>query len=369
MMVFITIPWFTPAFRAGGPVQSVHNLVSTFAEGVEYRIFCGNKDLNGEALPGVKTDEWVPFNEYTQVWYASSDISRALTAQVEKLAPDHLFIIGIFSWHYNLVPLFFCRAPVKILSARGMLHPGALAQKKWKKKIYLALLKMIGISKKIVFHATDKTEEGFIKNIFGEKSKVAVAENYGRKISFSLPLHKEPGTLKLVTIALIGPMKNHLRVLEALAANTNRIEYNIYGPVKDAAYWQLCEAQIKLLPKNISVHYHGAILPAEAEIILAQNHVFIMPSESENFGHALYEALSAGRPVITGHNTPRNGLLAAKAGMNVKLNELNEAINFFSAMDNDEYKIFAAGAKSYIESCTDNDRIAMQYRKLFSQPQ
>lgn len=42
---FITIPWFLPAFRAGGPVQSIANLVEECHEEVEYFIFCGDVDL------------------------------------------------------------------------------------------------------------------------------------------------------------------------------------------------------------------------------------------------------------------------------------------------------------------------------------
>ena len=47
--IFITIPWFLPAFRAGGPIQSIANLVKEFNEDVEYFIFCGDTDLNGAA--------------------------------------------------------------------------------------------------------------------------------------------------------------------------------------------------------------------------------------------------------------------------------------------------------------------------------
>ena len=32
--IFITIPWFLPAFRAGGPIQSVANLVKEYEDGV-----------------------------------------------------------------------------------------------------------------------------------------------------------------------------------------------------------------------------------------------------------------------------------------------------------------------------------------------
>ena len=366
-MIFITIPWFTPAYRAGGPVQSILNLVSNFNAGAEFRIFCGNKDLNGEILTGIETDKWTVFNDHTQVWYASEEVSKMLTEQAEKLKPEVLFITGIFSWHYNIVPLLFCKAPLKILSARGMLHAGALAQKKIKKKVFLTALKLAGIGRKVVFHATNEAELGFIKATFGSATKVAVAQNYGRKVTAFDPPEKQPGMLKLITIAIISPMKNYLKVLEALAKNPEDIEYDIYGPVKDTAYWELCKEQIKTLPNNITVRYHGETEPYTIDKLLSENHVFIMPSESENFGHSIYEALSAGKPVITGKTTPWNELLTAKAGINVynDAEEISKAVSLFARMDNEEYKLFSAGAKNYIEQHTNEKETDLQYRRLF----
>ncbi len=367
-MVFITIPWFLPAYKAGGPVQSIANLVNNFQEGIEYRIFCGNKDLNSdEALP-VQTDQWLDLNEHTKVWYASDEISKNLTDQTELLKPDVVFMIGIFSWHFNLVPLFYSKAPLKILSVRGMLHAGALAQRKLKKQLFLTGMKLSGISKRIVFHATDETERAFIHAAFGNEIKVKIAKNFGRKITAQLPVQKERAVLKLVTVALISPMKNHLKVLQALAEITSVIEYSIYGPVKDPAYWESCLQQIKLLPENITVKYHGETDPAFVENMLAQHHLFIMPSESENFAHAIYEALSAGKPVITSNGTPWNGLQDAEAGINTNVDVpgIANAISYFAEMNNETYLRFVNGAKTYVASKTNDEYINEQYKNLFS---
>lgn len=367
MTVFISIPWFIPAYRAGGPIQSLANLINNFKSGIEYRVFCGSKDLNGEPL-NVETGKWIPYNEQTMVWYAPDEnISRSLTEQTEILKPGVIFIIGLFSWHYNIVPLLFSKAPKKILSVRGMLHPGALRGKKAKKRIFLEALKLWGITKKTIFHATDETEKLFIQNEFGMESNIAIAENYGKLITPAAPLYKAPGNLKLITVALISPMKNHLLVLEALATCTDAIEYNIYGPVKDAAYWQQCRDRIASMPENITVQYHGETEPGWVEKLLAEHHVFIMPSKSENFGHAIYEALSAGKPVITSRYTPWNGLEVAHAGMNAETlsTSLAAAIKSFAEKDDEAYRVFVRGALGYITKRTDRDKIDEQYRQLF----
>jgi glycosyltransferase involved in cell wall biosynthesis len=163
-------------------------------------------------------------------------------------------------------------------------------------------------------------------------------------------------------------MKNHLLVINALANCTANIEYNIYGPIKDDEYWELCKKQIVLLPPNITVYYHGEINPALIENVLAQNHVFIMPSKSENFGHALSEALSAGKPIITSYNTVWNNLLENKAGLNADTDDkaIKSAINFFVKMDNETYLQFSNAAIKYASQKINIEELQLQYQQMFS---
>ncbi len=368
MNIFITIPWFVPAYKAGGPIQSIANLVNTFSENVEYNIFCGDTDLNNEPLQNITKGEWLPFNNNAKVWYAHKEnLSETLTKQIEILKPDVVYIIGLFNWHFNIVPLLFVKANRKIISVRGMLHPGALTQKKWKKRIFLEVLKVVGVAKKVTFHATDETEVAFIKEEFGSTAIIKVAGNFSKKIIKSKPINKIEGSLQMLTIALISPMKNHLEVLKALMFCKGDITYNIYGPIKDVIYWDVCKEQITLLPKNITVIYHGEILPNNVENTLAHHHLFIMPSKSENFGHALAEAFLAGKPVITSNGTPWNELQQNNAGFNVEPTDKNiaEAINFFTLLNNEQYNNYAEAASNYAEKKLNVDEKINAYRNLF----
>jgi len=369
--VFITIPWFLPAFRAGGPVQSIANLVKEFYEDVEYFIFCGDTDLNGAGLE-IETGKWLNYNDHTRVWYSGPEkISDSMVKQVEEVRPDILFIIGMFSWHFNMVPLLFCKAPKKILSTRGMLHAGALSQKKWKKKIYLEIFKLLEYHHKVCFHATDDEENEYIGKYFGKAVTIFTAGNFPNNIGALPVAEKHRGKLNLISIALISPMKNILMVLTAMSKCNYHIEYNIYGPIKDPNYWELCKEKIKLLPGSISVIYHKEIVPQKVKDVLLDAHIFILPSKSENFGHAIYEALSAGRPVVTSYNTPWNNLRESCAGINVPLDddiELLKAINFFAVMGNDELTHWSKCARDYALKAIDVDKIRLQYEKMFKAP-
>lgn len=365
----IFIDWFAPAYKAGGPIQSIVNLVNQPIENVQYRIVCSNQDIDSQPLNGIKTDQWVRFNEHTEVWYNSN--SRNIFSVLKEVAnwnAEIFFINGIYSWYYNFLPLVFGKAEKKVISARGMLHAGALSQKRWKKSIYLAIWKFLRLHKQHCFHATNQEEKAFIQQAFGTETTVHVVPNLPRILKLPLKSQQRREVLQLVSIGLISPMKNYLPVLEALAACHEKVVYTIYGAVKDAAYWKKCTEQIKNLAPHISVVYHGDIPSADVPKALEGADVFVLPSKSENFGHAIYEALSAGKPVITSHNTPWNGLQEAKAGFNVSPEnnyELSEAICFFARADQNQLTEWSAGAKAYAERSIDVGKIKMEYKKMF----
>ena len=371
--VSICIDWFHPAYKAGGPVQSIANLVQQYQpEGLMYKIFCSNADLDGTINAGVAFDQWVPYNQFTEVWYASKAglSAKQVRATIKACKPDILLVIGIYSWYYNLLPLLLCKVPVKIISVRGMLHAGALSQKSLKKKIYLAIWKLVGIHRHCFFHATDLVEKGFIQQTFGEQARVFVAGNIPRVFNYHPAVNKKAGSLQLVSIALISPMKNIALVLDALQHCKHQVNYSIYGPVKDAPYWQQCQAKIKGLPSNIVVVYQGDLIPTEIENSLIAQELFVLPSKSENFGHAIAEALSAGKPVITSNNTPFNQLEENKAGKNIAVEnvaELTCAIDFFAAMDANEFAGWNKGANEYANSRMDMEGLKKSYDVMFLQ--
>jgi glycosyltransferase involved in cell wall biosynthesis len=174
------------------------------------------------------------------------------------------------------------------------------------------------------------------------------------------------------TVALISPMKNHLAVLNALKNISSTVIWHIYGPVKDAAYWKECEQLIQQLPSTIKVHYHGELPPTELTTAMQQIQLFIMPSKSENFGHALLEALSAGKPVITTDTTPFKDLQKVTAGFTVRVSKLEEqlpvAIEQFAAMKPEQFAAYCEGAASFARSFVDVGVMKEQYRVLFANP-
>jgi glycosyltransferase involved in cell wall biosynthesis len=366
--VLMPIPWFAPAFKAGGPVQSVVNMLKHCNEFMDFYIVTPDSDIDHTKLQISKTDAWVEFDENTHVNYVSkqnrfSKLIKIFKSQKYPVA----FMTGIYSFSFTLLPLIFVRSSRKVLSVRGMLHPPALAQKRIKKKIYLAFLKPILRLKKVEFHATDDTEKQHILAVMGNDVKIWVVPNIPRIIGVK-PISKQSGCLKLLTVALIGPMKNHLKVLLALTECKGEIEYDICGPVYWPDYWEECLKVIQTLPQNIKVRYHGPVPPQELIHYYQESHIFICPSQSENYGHALFESFSAGRPVITSYNTPWNNLSENNIGLNVSVQnkELKMAIDFFSEMNQDTYNSWSQQASDFAIKNAMISSTQKKYQQMFS---
>lgn len=362
--VFITIPWFHPAYKAGGPVQSIANMVTVLDEGFRFFIFCGDTDLNGVAIEVPERNTWLPYNDYTQVMYASKQGRGALLLkEIKKISPDLLYMVGLYAYDFTWLPLQQGKAGRKVLSVRGMLHPGALSQKSLKKKLYIGAMKVLGLQHKCSWQASDAQEADYIRAQFGNVN-IFTAGNFPRLFArLSLPA-KVPGSLYLISLALISPMKNILLVLQALQQQEATILYHICGPVKDESYWQECQAAIASLPPNIIVKMQGDVPPTQVADILAQGQVFILPSKSENYGHAIIEALSAGLPVITSHHTPWQNLQEEQAGINVDTSPatIGNAIRFFAELDTAGMEAYAAGAASYARKQADIEKIKQAYQ-------
>jgi glycosyltransferase involved in cell wall biosynthesis len=181
-------------------------------------------------------------------------------------------------------------------------------------------------------------------------------------------LKKETNSLNLISIALVSSMKNHLNVLLALMNCKSNFIYKIYGPIKDYEYWDKCKIIMEKLPHNIEVLYMGPVLPLEVEKVLEWAHVKILPSKSENYGHSMVEALSAGKPLISSHFIPWNDLNINNARFNVdpdNIDELTNAIEFYANADSIQYVALSSNASNYIAKKVNIDHIKKAYIELF----
>ena len=134
-------------------------------------------------------------------------------------------------------------------------------------------------------------------------------------------------------------IKNLLGLLQALKSiETSMIDLDIFGPVEDISYWSDCEAVIDILPRNISVNFRGAVESSKVLKTIAKYDLYVLLTEGENFGHTIYEALSASVPILISDQTPWRQLQSKSAGWDLPLSDnkglicaLEEAVSWNSS--------------------------------------
>ena len=350
--VFVSIDWFLPGTNSGGPVRSVANLIEALPE-CQFYVFTRNTDYCAtEAYEGITPNTWVEFSENCEVYYCSEqNLSKAtLAAQLKAMAPDVLYINGIYSKAFSRWPVSIGKAlKLKtVVAARGMLSPHALAVKPLKKYFFLSFMRWINRYSKVIFHATSASEVQDIQLILGKWVQVRTIPNLAKeKSSIVKEIVKEAGKSKLVYIGRIAPEKGTLLALSALKEQKASIELDLYGTCYNEAYWNECLKVISELPASIQVNYHGSCASHEVAHHLASAHALLLPSEGENFGHSIVEAFANGRPVLISKNTPWKNLAAQKAGWDVTATELPSAIQTLVEMDQVVYRTWSEGAKNY----------------------
>lgn len=331
--VLICVDWFVPGYKAGGPIQSCKNLVLALRNHIDFYILTSNLDW-GETEPykDIESDTWLKFDGDIPIYYASKGALglKKLNAIIEEVQPDFLYLNSMFSVNYTILPLIL-RWQGKlnqrvILAPRGMLQPGALSLKPLKKNVYLKLFNWMGLSRMIEFHTTDNIEANRVKKVFPSHGPIHIIGNFPEQENIPVKQTiKIPGELKLVYASRISREKNLHLVLEVLNEKpySGTIELFIAGHVNDEDYYLECKNLVEKLPSNIHVKFTGSI-PHEQLLRWMQDfHFFILPTFGENFGHSIFEALLAGRPVIISDRTLWRSLNEKKAGWDLTINNKN----------------------------------------------
>ena len=375
--ILISIDWFLPGTKSGGPVRSYANLIEHLQDDFDFYVVTRNTDF-GSTVPyeNIIPNIWTHLNAYTKVFYISKDhLKKAVLINVfQDIDFDIAYINGVYSWYFSILPLILLKKQSKpiIVSARGMLNPQAFSVKPLKKNVFLALTKIFGLYKNVQFHATNQDEAGFIKQIIGASTKVKIAPNLPRKLDKTIqPTLSKQQPVRFVNLARISIEKGTFKMISALKHLKQPLILDLYGPIYDSTYWEKCKKEILNLPKTIAVNYQGIVESDQVPQVLANYDFFVLLSEGENFGHAILEGLSAGLPVLISNQTPWQNLTEQQVGWDIDIKDESKIVDAFQTainMDNKMYQEWSKAAYDYAKAFIENPKILEQNKALFLTP-
>jgi len=340
LRILAVVEWYPPAYRAGGPIRSVHNLMRLLQAQTHHHleVVCSDRDLGAsQPLEGVPVD--VPHDQDGIAVTYRSQVSLAwwrekLRGSDDAPAPDVLYLNSLFSAPFALQPLRAARelGIRVVLAPRGMLGAGALAIKPVKKKLFLTVARWAGWFRDVRWHASTEVEAADVRKAF-PRADIAVAQNVPLPTPGPLPAsHRE----EVVWMALgrIHPIKNLHFALEALQNvdfTRRELVVELVGPAEDEVY---LEQLLGMAKPGLKVVHRGPVPPKELGEVWGRAHALLMPTTHENFGHAVVEAWAHGRPVLLSDQTPWRDLKRNDLGWELPLDRavwvegLSEALSW-----------------------------------------
>lgn len=368
--VIILIGAFWPGHESAGPNLSVKAMCESLSDQVDFFLVARDRPF-GAAEPMVATGEWRDLG-WAKIHYLTvgSKGAEGLAALLRATPHDLLFINGFFDREFTIPAMLarrfgkVPRTPV-VISPRGEFSSGALGLKNARKGLYMTLVRLLGLAKQVTFHVTSEEEQADTRKLF-PKNRVERITNV--RPLFALPPYQPGNVFRIAFLGRISPVKGLDVALEALALVTARVEFTIYGPISDPVHWARCEQLIAALPENVTAHRGGELTNDAVPAAMAAQDLMFMPSRSENFGHAIFEALCAGTPVLIGDRTPWRELEAAKAGFDVPLPNpaaLAAAIDRLAAMSPAGYAEWRAGARAMAERFVAGSTARVDMARLF----
>lgn len=263
---------------------------------------------------------------YTNDGISPLNISRNCRLALRDIMFDIIHINGI--WQYSThCAAKLCRKNNKpyVITPHGMLYPETLHQSSWKKMPMFKIWFEKDIMESSCMHATCDSEKNHLRGL-GYNGPIAVIGNpikieditkyitdYKQQTRFQQQNHYL--RCKIGFLGRLHPRKNVEAIMRgmAIARHRNDIELVVMG-AGEPAYESFLRDEAKRLGVEKQVEFAGFVNGEDKFRRLAELSALFVPSDMENFGMIVPEALLVGTPVMASLGTPWKDLEDYKCG-------------------------------------------------------
>jgi glycosyltransferase involved in cell wall biosynthesis len=351
--------YYLPGFKGGGCLRAVANIAGHLRGDFSFTVLTSSRDL-GESRPySAEAMARTRQEQACDIRYVERGMRGQLAIRRVLREPwDLVYLNSALSPRFSIWPLILRRlgrlgrVPF-LLAPRGELMAGALQQKATKKSAFLSVARKTAHFSQVAFHVTSSLEAAELEKLELGQGRIVLAPDLP-PLAFGngkvMPRSKAPGALKAVFLSRIDTKKNLLFALQALKESRTPVDFDIFGPIVDDAYWRSCQAVIPSLPPHVRVQYLGAVSHDQVHSVFSSHDLFLFPTSAENNGYVVLEALASGCPVLVSDQTPWRGLEALGVGRDLPLGSVagfTRAIEAFGAMTPGEHGAMSARARAY----------------------
>ena len=374
--VLVLMGGYWPGHEATGPNQSLRQMVAALSDDFSFRIIARAR-APGARVSIASSGGWLK-RDGADVHYchASAFGARGLRRLICETPHDILSLNGFFDRDFTIPALVLKRLRLiprrpTLLSIRGEMADGALGLKSARKRTYMTGARRAGLVRDVWLHATSPYEAADIARRLPGSRGILQAPNISRLIA--PPERTTPtasdGRLRLVFVGRVSRVKNLGFALDILHRANVPLDFDIYGPLADRSAVADIRRAMTALPPHIRITLKGEISNADVPRVMASADLFFMPTLGENFGHAIFEALSCGVPVLISDRTPWRDLHVQQAGWDLPLDQPQtfvDVIRQLANMTKADRRALQRGARSLAERHVADTNAPDAMRRMFA---
>lgn len=247
-------------------------------------------------------------------WVRVLKVFRSYEAQLLLgVAPKLIHLHGIWS---PLLVAFASSAREHgipyVVSPHGMLEPWSLGVRALRKSLALRLYQARLLSECAAVHATSEMEAEHLRALPFIRSPVHVVPN-AVDMPDGPPQNRQRNSRTLLFMSRLHPKKGLEILLQAWYRLRPTDWKLLIAGSGDPAYVAKLQSwcSTRTLP---GVQFVGQVSGRERERMFAMSTALVLPTQSENFGNVVAEALARGLPVITTTGTPWQSLIDQRCG-------------------------------------------------------
>lgn len=391
MKILHIVPSYIPAYRYGGPIESVHSLNAGLVKnGAEVTVYTtnidGSNDLNVPVGTSVMIDGVRVFyfkSSFPRAWFYSRDLRKALAQNGRQFDIFHITSIFLAA---STLGAYYAKNFKKpyIISPRGSLMKSPLFSenifKKLKKRIYNALIEKRNLRGAAAIHFTVPTEEEeYIKGEFPMKKSIIlpnivklekIAGNfpsgYFRK-KFNISDDKKI-VIYLGRLSWIKGFDTLIPAFKAVVKKHPEAILVIAGG-DDKGYKKNVQLLITNYQLQDGVIFTGMLTGADKIAAYQDSDVFVLPSYSESFGMSIVEAMAAGLPVVVSKGVGISAYIKqVKAGIVVEKNEVELSGAILKILNNSDLaKKMGEAGRELIKNEFSSEKIAEKFLKEYNE--
>ena len=356
--------------KFGGIATCTYDLISSLnGSGVDVDILSPSLRDNDDRLLGIE-EQWNKC--YPNDGIGPINYSRNLNKWLNSAQYDLYHTNGMWQYivHETCAHARREKKPY-IITPHGMLYPEALARSAWKKWSMRKLWFNRDIREASCIHATCQKEMENIR-LLGYQGPIAVIGNPVAVPDFVDELFKArySKSSPFMGVAFLGrlhPIKKVENLLYGVASATVK-NLNVFIIGKgDDNYERFLKSEAECLGIADRVHFLGFLNGFDKYAQLAMIDALFVPSDMENFGMIIPEALIVGTPVMASLGTPWESLNTERCGWwcDNAPETIAAVIDKLYSMSDEERLAMGSRGRDFILRSFAADQVAAKMHRLY----